>query len=374
MRKWVCNLLCLALLAGIVSMPADASVNEESDSRETSCIREGEVTQYCAAPKAESAGVESGSVESPVPTVVPTQAPVFGGNKVVNSEEAFVTVENTADKSCTITGYRGDLGVTTLYIPEKIKEKTVKTVADGVFANCAFLKNIVVYGDTELSANMLSASAAGVEIWAKTGSAANSFATQKGLVFHPIEGSVTLTAKKATSLNRATVTWSAVNLAQSYNVYRKRGKEHYSLYKNMTILSFSNERLKVGATYSYKVSPVFLAANGDIVEGLASKEAAVTLKPSKLKGVRAKGIRGGVQVRWKRNKNVSGYQVYMKVHVKGFKTEFARVKTIKKNKTTGYRNTMLVKGMKYSYKVRAYKTIKGKTVYGPYVTVTTKAK
>ena len=374
MRKWVCNVLCLAVLASVVSVPANASVNGDSDSQKTLCRSEGEVTMYLAAPKAESATVESGSAESPVPTAVPTQAPVFGGNKVVNSEDAFVTVENAADKSCTITGYRGDVGVTTLYIPAKIKEKTVKTVADGVFANCPFLKNVVDYGDTEFSANSLPASGTGLEIWAKTGSTANTYAAQKGLVFHPIEGSVTISGKKAASLNRATVTWSAVNLAQSYNIYRKRGKEHFSLYKNMTMTSFSNERLKAGATYSYKVSPVFLAANGDVVEGLASKDVSVSMKPSKLKGVRAKGVRGGVQVRWKRNKNVSGYQVYMKVHVKGFKTEFARVKTIKKNKITGYRNKMLVRGMKYSYKVRAYKTIKGKTIYGPYVTVTTKAK
>ena len=81
------------------------------------------------------------------------------------------------------------------------------------------------------------------------------------------------------------------------------------------------------------------------------------LTPAKVKKLKAKGIRGGIQVRWARNKNVTGYQVFMKVHVKGFKTSFNRVKTIKKNKVTGYRCKMLVRGMKYSYRVRAFKRI-----------------
>ena len=105
-----------------------------------------------------------------------------------------------------------------------------------------------------------------------------------------------------------------------------------------------------------------------------SKEAAIALTPAKVKKLKAKGIRGGIQVRWARNKNVTGYQVFMKVHVKGFKTSFNRVKTIKKNKVTGYRCKMLVRGMKYSYRVRAFKTIKGKKIFGPFVMVTAKAK
>ena len=35
---------------------------------------------------------------------------------------------------------------------------------------------------------------------------------------------------------------------------------------------------------------------------------------------------------------------------------------------------MLVRGMKYSYRVRAFKTIKGKKIFGPFVMVTAKAK
>ena len=119
---------------------------------------------------------------------------------------------------------------------------------------------------------------------------------------------------------------------------------------------------------------MFATSDGETIEGYASKEISVSMVPAKLKGVRAKGVRGGVQVRWKRNKNVSGYQVFMKVHVKGFKTKFNRVKTINKNKITGYRYKMAVRGMKYSYKVRSFKKIKGKKIFGPYVTVSAKAK
>ena len=139
-------------------------------------------------------------------------------------------------------------------------------------------------------------------------------------------------------------------------------------------LTYTNEKLAAGATYTYKIRPVFTAADGESIEGVDSKEAAIALTPAKVKKLKAKGIRGGIQVRWARNKNVTGYQVFMKVHVKGFKTSFNRVKTIKKNKVTGYRCKMLVRGMKYSYRVRAFKTIKGKKIFGPFVMVTAKAK
>ena len=111
-------------------------------------------------------------------------------------------------------------------------------------------------------------------------------------------------------------------------------------------MTYTNEKLAAGATYTYKIRPVFTAADGESIEGVDSKEAAIALTPAKVKKLKAKG----------------------------FKTSFNRVKTIKKNKVTGYRCKMLVRGMKYSYRVRAFKTIKGKKIFGPFVMVTAKAK
>lgn len=360
MKKWICAMLCLAMIASTVSIDAKASNDNDTKENNIKIMSAGAIV--------DTATVESGTTETPAP-----QLPAFMGNITVNAENMFTTTVN-ADKTCVITGYTGNVVATTIYIPKKIGNNTVSAVADKVFASCPYLKNVVVMGDTEFQGTAMFHSAAKPEIWGKTGGKAATYATAAGLVFHPLEGPTTASGKKGSNLSKATLTWSAVNGAISYNIYRKRGKQEYALYKNVAATSFVNEKLKKGATYKYKIKPVFVAANGEMIEGYNSKEISVALVPAKLKNVRAKGVRGGIQVKWKRDKSVSGYQVYMKVHVKGFKTNFNRVKTIKKNKVTGYRCKMLVRGMKYSYKVRSFKKVNGKKIYGPFVKVTAKAK
>lgn len=373
MKRWICSILCLSMVAGLASIEAKASKETNTNENQIKIMS-------AQAPVTETVAVETSKTEVPLPSL-----PVFIGNYTVKDENAFQTALNVADKTWVITGYMGNRSATTIYIPEKINGIKVTAVADKVFEGCPYLKHVVFMTDVEIQGNSLffqgqqggsiSYAAARPEIWGKSNGKAAAFAAGAGLVFHPLDGSAQVSSKKAAGLTKATITWSAVNGAGSYNVYRKSGKGQYTLRSSISAgLSFTDTGLKAGTTYKYKVMPVFAASDGETIEGYASKEVSAAMVPAKLKGVRAKGVRGGVQVRWKRNKNVSGYQVYMKVHVKGFKTKFNRVKTIKKNKITGYRYKMAVRGMKYSYKVRSFKNIKGKKIFGPYVTVSAKAK
>lgn len=380
MKKWICAILCLSMVAGLAVVDVKASADREQENgrsrTEESRPKPSPSTPPTAVPDTETPAVDTGATETEKPGQLPppTQPPVFTGNKVVNDELVFAIRDNADGKTCTIIGYNGDTSVTTLYIPKEINKKTVTAVEDGVFAKCPFLKNVVVQGNPEFHGAGVFAAGSGVELWGASGSRASVYAAANGFVFHVLDGPSKISAKKTDSLKAATVTWDAVTGADSYTIYRKQGKGKYAVCKNMKEVSFVNNGLKPGAKYTYKVIPVFVAANGDSIEGLASKELAVSMIPAKLKKVKAYGIRGGIQLRWKRNKKASGYQVFMKVHVKGFKTKFNRVKTIKSNKTTGYRCKMLVRNMKYSYRVRPFVKVKGKKVYGPYVTVTTRAK
>jgi hypothetical protein len=367
MKRLLCAILCLSLAAGIVSMDGTVQASKENTTNETAEKSAAAATETKSVEK--PAVTETPAVETPVP-----QLPAYAGNITVNDETVFQVTVNSADKTCSITGYTGNKAVTTLYIPEKIGENTVALISDKTFASCPYLKNLIVTGDTEIQGSSTFYTGVKPEIWGKTGGKAATFATASGLVFHPLEGPGDVSAKKAAGLTKATLSWTAVNGAVSYKIYRKKGKEKYSLCKTVTTNTFVNDKLKAGATYKYKVKAVFSTTDGETIEGYSSNEVSVALVPAKLKKVTAKGVRGGIQVTWKRNKNVSGYQVYMKVHVKGFKTNFNLVKTIKTNKTTGYRCKMLVRGMKYSYKVRSFKKVNGKKIYGPYVTVTTRAK
>ncbi len=87
-------------------------------------------------------------------------------------------------------------------------------------------------------------------------------------------------------------------------------------------------------------------------------------KLKKVKGVQVKKKNSSsVKIRWKREKKASGYQIMMKIGKKG---AFKRIKTIKKNKIVSYTKKKLKKGKVYYFKVRAYKVIEKKKVYGAY--------
>ncbi len=374
MKKIISSLLCLSLLVGVAGIHTKATAEAETPapSANQSIMATVETSAV------ESSSVESASVESPAPTSQPTaapnQAPIVVPNLTMKDAEAFDISENKSDNTCTITAYKGNVAATTIYVPAKIKGYRVASVSANVFSSCYGLKNLVILGaKTTVTAGTFYP---GIkpEIWGKSAGDAANFASANGLAFHAIDAPEKITGKKAAGLNKVTLSWNGVEGAVSYNIYRKRGKQAYALYENVTTTSYANGKLKIGAKYTYKIEAVFTASNGETITGIPSGDKAFSLTPAKPKGVKAKGVRGGVQVRWKRNKKVTGYQVFMKVHVKGFKTKFNRVKTIKKNKITGYRCKMLVRGMKYSYRVRTYKVVKGKKIVSPFVTVTTKAK
>nr|MBP3598575.1 leucine-rich repeat protein [Eubacterium sp.] len=87
-------------------------------------------------------------------------------------------------------------------------------------------------------------------------------------------------------------------------------------------------------------------------------------KPKKVQDVKVKKkSSSSVKIRWKRDKEVSGYEIRMK---KGKKGTFHRIKTIKKNKKVSFTKKKLKKGKVYYFKVRAYKMLDGKKIYGAY--------
>lgn len=73
-----------------------------------------------------------------------------------------------------------------------------------------------------------------------------------------------------------------------------------------------------------------------------------------------------VKVSWKKQKNVSGYEIYRSTKKN---KSFKKIKTLKKAGKVTYTNKKLKKGKTYYYKVRAYKVVSGKKVYGKFSTV-----
>ncbi|MCI9598507.1 MAG: leucine-rich repeat protein [Firmicutes bacterium] len=174
----------------------------------------------------------------------------------------------------------------------------------------------------------------------------------------------------ATGYNKVNLTWSAVSGASGYEVFRAVKKNgSYSKIKTLTASARScpDTGLATGTTYYYKVRAYKTA--GDTYAGAYSNIVSVKPVLAKVKGVKAKKAKkGGAQkatVSWKTVNGASGYTVYRSLKKnKGYKA----VKTVKGPKKKNWTVSKLKKGKKYYFKVRAYRTIKGKKVYGAYST------
>lgn len=99
-------------------------------------------------------------------------------------------------------------------------------------------------------------------------------------------------------------------------------------------------------------------------KGKKEKNKKPTIKKVTLKSVK-KASAKTLKITWKKAGNVSGYKLYRKAG----KGKYKQIAIIKGKSKTTYRDKKIKKGKTYSYKVRAYKTVNGKTYYGKYSNV-----
>lgn len=86
-------------------------------------------------------------------------------------------------------------------------------------------------------------------------------------------------------------------------------------------------------------------------------QAAAIKAPANIKVTASK--KASVSIKWSKVSNASGYEIWRANSAKG---NYSKIKTIKTKNTTSYANKKLSAGH-YYYKVRAYKTVNGKTIY-----------
>lgn len=92
--------------------------------------------------------------------------------------------------------------------------------------------------------------------------------------------------------------------------------------------------------------------------------ATVKVTPKKVTGLKlSKKKSASVKIKWKKATGASGYEVAMKTGKKG---KYKKVADVKSESKVTYTKKKLKKGKTYYVKVRAYKIIDGKKVYGAY--------
>ena len=70
-----------------------------------------------------------------------------------------------------------------------------------------------------------------------------------------------------------------------------------------------------------------------------------------------------IKLTWDKISGASGYEIQRYNPSTG---KYVKIKTIKKGSTVSYTNSGLTSGLTYKYKMRSYKTVKGKKIYSYY--------
>lgn len=168
-----------------------------------------------------------------------------------------------------------------------------------------------------------------------------------------------------TSYNAVTVKWSKVNGANGYKVYRSTFVN--GTYKALKIVanatSYTDKTTTCGTTYYYKVRAYRLSGKtkgyGDLSKAKSGRAlpGTTTIKTS------SECFQTKVNLKWVKVYGASGYEIYRSTSKSG---KYTLVKNIKSGRTVKWTNSGLKKGQYYYYKIRAYRTVDGKKLYGGY--------
>lgn len=162
------------------------------------------------------------------------------------------------------------------------------------------------------------------------------------------------------------VSWKKTAGATGYEVYRadsKNGKyAKKAVISKSSTVNYTDKKLTAGKTYYYKVRAVAAGTVKTTYSGYSSVKSAKPL-PSKVASVKASAGSKRVKLSWKKAAGVTGYEIYRANKKNG---KYKKVKSIGKAASNNYTDKKLKAKKTYYYKIRAYKTVSGKKVYGAF--------
>lgn len=185
----------------------------------------------------------------------------------------------------------------------------------------------------------------GFVIWGRVGSEAEKYALNNGITFK-VYLTIPVLKSAKNAVGGVNVSWTPVENAVGYNIYRKNVKGKWKL-----IAYVSGEKTKkyldataVNATdYVYTVR----AKAGNFISGYDKKGVAVHYVATPI--VTLSNTKNGVQIKWTKNDKATSYRVYKKVDGA---TTWTKIKTVKNN-VLSYIDTSAVSGEKSYYCVIA---------------------
>lgn len=172
------------------------------------------------------------------------------------------------------------------------------------------------------------------------------------------------------STSAVIISWSKSSAASNYVILRSAedSKGKFSAYKTIkttksTTTSLKNTGLKAGYIYKYKVQ--VKRTQGSVSNTSTGKGVTAVVKPATPKKlINKKSTATKIKIAWSKVAKATKYEVYRKAA----KTNYTKLTTTASN---SYVDSKVVTGKNYKYKVRAYRTVKGKKYYGGFIALKT---
>lgn len=168
-----------------------------------------------------------------------------------------------------------------------------------------------------------------------------------------------LTSAVSKGYNSVRLTWKPKDNISSFIIERTTDGRKFTVSASST--SWTDKGLKTGKTYRYRIRA--LCGEGTYTGYSAVKK--VKPVPAATKVYTAAGKKR-ITVKWKKVSGATGYYVYRATKKKG---KYKKVKSTKARKWT---NKKLKKGRRYYYKVKAYRKVSGKKIFGSYSNISYK--
>ncbi|MBQ9942581.1 MAG: hypothetical protein IJP03_06210, partial [Christensenellaceae bacterium] len=170
----------------------------------------------------------------------------------------------------------------------------------------------------------------------------------------------------SSSYNSVKVTWNAVSGAQSYEIYRASSADgSYTRVGASTTTAFTEAGLATGSYYYYKVRALD-TVDGNPVTGAFSAADPARPLPTKPAIAAERLTSTSVRIHWGKVDGADGYTVYRALSKGG---SYKVVKRLEGGDQLSLTRKKLTTGITCYYKVRAYRNVDGKRVYGPYSSV-----
>lgn len=170
----------------------------------------------------------------------------------------------------------------------------------------------------------------------------------------------------STSAGHPKLTWSAVDGAAKYWLYRSTDGVNYKYYDSTTKTSYTNLSTDIGTTYYYKLKAVTPCTGGS---NISDESSAVSIKCTPAAPTVSIYRTGGKpQLKWSAVSGAAKYWIYRSTDGVNFKYYDMTTKL-------SYTNLSAKSGTRYYYKVKAVKPVDGKNIASAYSnTVSVKAK